>query len=923
MDQPEHVEAYRRMRTLLQRAGLTLTGLQSQLAQAGLSYSYDSITSWGRASRGFPHNPQLLATIVRILVRHLPSSPQITREIAAFLRTAGYPADQLHSLADILDYKTIKTAFSAAPDLFLPQTIPEPAALPDGSRGPPFAAFHNFCGRNALLAAIAERVSTGSVVMLSGIGGIGKTVLAAEFAYRYARFFAGGLCWLNADTPQAFWQEVLACGSAGAMAIQPGFERLPADQRRNLVLTRWAEPIPRLIVLDNLDDIELIQQLRMPGSGCRLLITSQLHSINPALGIQLLDVPPLQRSDSIALLRAEIAGFPFSDADLSTIAAAAGDVPLALHLAGQLLLREGLDTPEQIAAALTSPLPAEQSLALTPSTHLPSISDTIQRSIARLAADEPSDVLARLLLVCAAHCAPGTPLESDLLLAMAGQMPGVDSIGADDHLPLPEAPPRARRALQRLIELGLIERAFGSGLQLHRLVAAVARTLPEAADACRRAEICLLLAGRQRRENANLLRPLVPHQEHLVQQAGERSDRLALLLRMELGWNLLLLHSHDAAWEHLRAVMTMLSARLDNDHPDLVEARIRLGLCYQFAGEMRLALPIWEEILASIRRRGPDDVDTYAREIVNAGMYFTFYGDYQRAAPLLREALALRRSQLPLLHEGIGRNLRNLALLHLYDGRLRRARRYARLAIGIFEQLGQQRSLMNMYACWLLGEVYVELGEWQRAEYYVQFAIDGYVEILASPGTKPNEVFFDAMATCLRLLARIEFERGLRSSARRRLESALHIAHMTVGEHGFPTAQIQREFARLDLAEGHYLTALDRCAKALAAFQRRVADDHVETARTLHVRGRVELAQNQVETARHSLESALAMLRRLNPQAHPHAGAILRSQAELSLQTGDRQQARELLQAALQEFRATIPRHPATADCVRQLSDFI
>lgn len=923
MDQPEHVEAYRRMRNLLQRAGITLTGLQSQLAQAGLSYSYDSITSWGRANRGFPRNPQLLATIVRILVRHLPASPQITREIAAFLRTAGYPADQLHSLADILDYDTIKMAFTAVPDLFLPQAVPEPGALPDGSRGPPFAAFHGFCGRDALLAEIAGHMSMGAIVMLSGIGGIGKTMLAAEFAYRYSRFFAGGLFWLNADTPQAFWQEVLACGGAEAMAIQPGFERLPADQRRKLVLARWAEPTPRLLVLDNLDDIALLQHLQAAGSGCRLLITSQLHSIDPALRIQLIEVPPLQRSDSVALLRAEIAGFPLSDADLDAIAAAAGDVPLALHLAGQLLLREGLDTPEQIAAALISPLPEGQALAITPSTHSPSISDTIQRSIARLAADEPSDVLARLLLVCVAHCAPGTSLESDLLLAMAGSMPAIDTIGADDHLPLPAVPPRARRALQRLIELGLLNRTIGAGLQMHRLVAAVARELPEAADARSRAEICLLLAGRQRRENANLLRLLLPHQEHLLRQAGERVDRLALLLRMDLGWNLLLLHSHDAAWEHLREVMAMLSARLDNDHPDLVEARIRLGLCYQFAGEMRMALPVWEEILASIRRRGPDDVDTYAREMVNAGMYFTFYGDCRRAEPLLREALALRRHQLPLLHEGIGRNLRNLALLHFYDGRLHRARRYAKLAIAIFEQIGQARSLMNMYACWLLGEIYLELGEWQAAEPFVRRAIAGYVEVLASPGTPPGEVFFDAMGTCLRLLAQIEIERGQRGSARRHLEAALRIARTTVGEQGFPTAQIQRELARLDLAEGHYLTAKDRCEKALAAFTNRLADDHVETARTLHLHGRIEAARGRIETAQQSLESALAMLRRLSPRPHPQAGAILQSRAELALQTGDRQQARQFLQAALQEFRASIPHHPATEACAQQLGDLM
>jgi tetratricopeptide (TPR) repeat protein len=302
-------------------------------------------------------------------------------------------------------------------------------------------------------------------------------------------------------------------------------------------------------------------------------------------------------------------------------------------------------------------------------------------------------------------------------------------------------------------------------------------------------------------------------------------------------------------------------------------------------------------------------------------MYFIFYGDYRRAEPLLREALTLRRKELPLLNEGIGRTLRNLALLHLYTGQLRRARRYAHLAIAIFEQIGHQRSLMNMYACWLLGEIYLELGEWPVAEAYIQHAINGYIEILAVPGTPPTEVLFDAMGTCLRLLAQIEIERGQRGSARRRLEAALHIARMTVGEQGFPTAQVQRELARIELTEGLYLPALERCTRALNAFQRRVADDHVETARTLHVRGRIEAAQGQFQTAQQSQEAALAMLRRLCPQPHPQAGYILQSMAELALLAGDTNQARCCLQPALQEFQATIPHHPATRACARRLTD--
>jgi hypothetical protein len=55
-----------------------------------------------------------------------------------------------------------------------------------------------FVGREADLQALAAIVKSGTTAAVAtGIGGVGKTQLAVEFAHRYGQFFTGGAFWLS------------------------------------------------------------------------------------------------------------------------------------------------------------------------------------------------------------------------------------------------------------------------------------------------------------------------------------------------------------------------------------------------------------------------------------------------------------------------------------------------------------------------------------------------------------------------------------------------------------------------------------------------------------------------------------------------------------------------------------------------------
>jgi len=127
---------------------------------------------------------------------------------------------------------------------------------------------------------------------LTGMGGIGKTQLAVEYAHRHKNDYPDGIFWIDAASPLA-----------------EGFARLATDPR-----LRWAEnDRPRdeqiraafaainrrpqsLLVLDNLPDpaalaIPLLADCVTEDLRCRLLFTTRRHDLGRFAGVEVTVLP--------------------------------------------------------------------------------------------------------------------------------------------------------------------------------------------------------------------------------------------------------------------------------------------------------------------------------------------------------------------------------------------------------------------------------------------------------------------------------------------------------------------------------------------------------------------------------------------------------------------------------------------------------
>ena len=208
--------------------------------------------------------------------------------------------------------------------------------LPPGSRMP-FVRNAVFTGRETDLKDLAKMLLYGSqedkavgivgniqAAAAVGMGGIGKTQLAVEFCYRYGRYFRG-VHWLAAD--QNIAAEIAECGLE--MRLKPW----PEAQEDQVLATMaaWKDSSPRLVVLDNLEDLQVLQKWRPRLGDVKILLTSRIGRWPPGLGVQARQLGALQREESRALL---VKLAPHLEkatvGDLDKVAESYHDVPLGV-----------------------------------------------------------------------------------------------------------------------------------------------------------------------------------------------------------------------------------------------------------------------------------------------------------------------------------------------------------------------------------------------------------------------------------------------------------------------------------------------------------------------------------------------------------------------------------------------------------------
>jgi NB-ARC domain/TIR domain len=213
-------------------------------------------------------------------------------------------------------------------------------------RNLPFATIGSlFVGREpaltALSAALAGKPSAG--VALHGLGGVGKTRLAIEYALLHAADYSA-LLFVRADDPATLNANLAAL--AGAEVLDLPEKEARDDASKVEAVLRWLEAHPTwLLILDNVDDAGAVAAVTklMPRLTNGHVIVTARATIFPA-GLRKLEVDLLDEDSATRLLiertHDDRARAPDDEAQAREIACEFDGLALGLEQAGAYIATE-------------------------------------------------------------------------------------------------------------------------------------------------------------------------------------------------------------------------------------------------------------------------------------------------------------------------------------------------------------------------------------------------------------------------------------------------------------------------------------------------------------------------------------------------------------------------------------------------------
>lgn len=730
---------------------------------------------------------------------------------------------------------------------------------------------NHFVGRDDLLWKIHDGLSksgaamlTGaarSVVQLCGFGGVGKSVLAEEYALRFGASYPGGVFWLKAygndagDTPMPESdrdeERVRQLRDFASQLHIPTEDRPPSEIQAALAQV-LASGRRSLWIVDDVPyyrDGEALLKWLSPQASVPTLITTRDRT-HSSVG-ELLDVDVLSAEESFALLQTHRKVEDAERESARELLDALGHHALAVEITGSFLGDQRSVSIGDFLAELQNPdedileQAAELADAL-PHGHSPHIVATLKSTIDHL--QEP----ARDLL-CLASCLAAAPIPKELIEAVFARL---HATGSASFRRMKAAGETDRFALSRKEPMPL------DALSVHSMVARAARSHPgsrERLEKIRAAAVASL---------TDLLRGMFS---------------LGSILRQSLViTHARVLSATPSTAEE--AMLLVLVANMDLNRGDLETAQ-------------RLARRAYDYCRAEL---GEDSLETcHAKSGVAVVMMA--HGDIVGGRDILEAVVPVFERSLP---EGdifrVGSQL-GLALAAAGQGDLDTASRLSAAALSAAESRGADHP-MALKVKTLMGQILYTRGD-------VEGAMRLHHEVSAARLRVVGGLDVDSLTDEF-LMAQASIGRGDFESVAPVVEKAAEVFKRELGEQNILTLNAKLLLLLLHGSRGEGSKARQLAGEVVPRLEQMLGPNNPATLQARCVEALALLCDDDARAASSLLESVIPKLEAVLGAQHPEVLSAKVSLAQALHSAGDAGGARRILEILLPDAEARLgPEH--------------